>query len=201
MSFVPLEPSDGEEKDLSSSFLATLYPLEDIASFKDIYDAFKKKNPKADHYPYAYCLNGMSKSSDDGEPGGSAGRPMMSLLQDKGIDGLLIVARYFGGSKLGIPRLRRAFLAAGEDAIAHARLGEYRPIYVYSIEVDYPIYETLKNNAKRHSFSIESATFDINVRAEIHSGGRLDGLGEAIGVYDLDLGEPQIIPMLQEVQL
>lgn len=195
---VPLEASNGEEKDLSSSFLATLYPLKSAESFKDLYDAFKKKNPKADHYPYAYCLNGISKSSDDGEPGGSAGRPMMSLLDEQGIDGLLIVARYFGGSKLGIPRLRRAFLASCEDAIAHARFGEYKEVYSYHVELDYSVYEVLKNNAKRHRFSIENATFDLKVRAEILSSGRLDGLGEAIGLYDLDLGEPEIQLTLQE---
>ena len=198
---VPLAPSNGEEKDLSSSFLATLYPLSSVDQFKEIYDAFKKKNPKADHYPYAYVLGGLCKSSDDGEPGGSAGRPMMSLLQDKEIDGLLIVARYFGGSKLGIPRLRRAFLASCEDAIAHARLGEYKEVYSYEVEVDYPVYEILKSNAKRHSFSIESVHFDVKVRAEIRSSGRLDGLGEAIGLYDLDLGTPKIIQSLEEVPL
>ena len=196
---VPLSPSQGEEKDLASAFLATLYPLSSPEDFKVLYETFKKEHPRADHYPYAYVLNGLSKSSDDGEPGGSAGRPMMTLLQDSEIDGLLIVARYFGGSKLGIPRLRRAFLASSEQAINNARFGTYQPRFVYHVDVDYPTYEILKNNAKRHSFSIENVQFDIKVRADIHSSGRLDGLGEAIGLYDLGLGEPDIQTILEEV--
>ncbi|MBE6127508.1 MAG: YigZ family protein [Erysipelotrichaceae bacterium] len=197
---VPLSPSLGEEKDLASTFVTGLFPLPSVEDFKTLYDQFKKDHPKADHYPYAYCLNGLSKSSDDGEPGGSAGRPMMSLLEDKEIDGVLIVARYFGGSKLGIPRLRRAFLYSAENAIQNARLGAYSDVFVYPIEVSYSEYEILRSHAKRLSFSLEKVEFAINVRAEIHSGARLTGFGEAVGLFDLVLPEPEIRHVLQEVK-
>ena len=199
MKKVPLQPSFGEVKDLSSCFDAGLFPLSSIEEFKTLYDAFKKQFPKADHYPYAYRLNGLTKSSDDGEPGGSAGRPLVSLLEEHEVDGLLIVARYFGGSKLGIPRLRRAFVDSSTLALEQARLGQYVERFAYDIEVDYPTYETLRNFAKRKDFELSDVEFDINVRARILSSGRLDGLGEDLGIYTLNLGEPSIVQSLEEI--
>lgn len=197
---IPLTPSYGEEKDLASSFLAGLFPLKDASSFKELYETFKKEHPKADHYPYAYVLGGASKSSDDGEPGGSAGRPLISLLQEQGIEGAIIIARYFGGSKLGIPRLRRAFIASASSAITNGRFGAPVSVYQYAVEVDYPTYEILQSLRKRYGFSIENAVFDINVRAQICARDTLDGLGEALGLFDLKLGHPKRITIIEEIQ-
>lgn len=199
MKRVPLAPSQGEEKDLASSFVAELLPMEEAEQFKTLYEEFKKRHPKADHYPYCYRVRALGKSSDDGEPGGSAGRPMLSLLEEKDIDGLLIVARYFGGSKLGIPRLRRAFLAAANKAIEAGRFGTFVTRYEYDVELDYSTYEILKNNAKRHVFSIDDVIFDIKVRAKIHSGGTLERLGEKVGLPLLDLGTPNPVTILEEI--
>ncbi len=196
---IPLSPSLGEEKILASDFVAGLFPLSDIEEAKDIYERFKKEHPKADHYPYAYVLAGNAKSSDDGEPGGSAGVPLASLLKDRGVDGMLVVARYFGGTKLGIPRLRRAFVGAGENAIANARLGEEKERFAYEVEVDYSAYETLKKFANRLSFSIVDVEFDIKVRLKILSGDRLDGLGEKVGLFDLQLPQPHVETYIEEI--
>lgn len=198
MSRIPLNPSLGEFKDLSSDFVAELLPLDSLEGFKLLYEQFKKRHPKADHYPYAYRLGEAGKSSDDGEPGGSAGRPLLSLLADKDIEGAVIVARYFGGSKLGIPRLRRAFLSAAETAVEAARFGSYQTVYRYSVEVDYSTYEILKNNAKRFSFSLVDVNFDVNVRATVLARDKLDTLGEKVGLYDLDLGPAEETQVLKE---
>ncbi len=200
MKRIPLTPSQGEEKDLASSFEAELLPLEDVEQFKPLCDEFKKRHPKADHYPYSYRVRALSKSSDDGEPGGSAGRPMLSLLEENDIDGLLIVARYFGGSKLGIPRLRRAFLAAANAAIEAGRFGTYVTRYEYDVELDYSTYEILKSNANRLHFSIEDVVFDIKVRAKIHSSATLERLGEKVGLPTLDLGTPTEVTILEEIK-
>ena len=196
---VPLGVYVGEEKDLASSFFCELHPLEDPSSFKELYDAFKKAHPKADHYPYAYVVNGASKSSDDGEPGGSAGRPLIGLLQSYGLDGVLMVARYFGGSKLGIPRLRRAFLASAEDAIKKAKIGEYVPMYLYDVELTYSEYETLRGAAERIGYRLQNEVYDVKVRAEIVSRSILDGLGEKVGLFDLTLPSPRQVDILEEV--
>lgn len=198
---VPLAASLGEEKILASDFVAGLFPLAKPEDAKEIYEQFKKDHPKADHYPYAYCLNGTTKSSDDGEPGSSAGVPLASLLKEKDIDGMIVVARYFGGTKLGIPRLRRAFLSSATNAIENARLGEAKQRFVYALEVDYSVYETLKKFADRLSFSITETVFDIKVQLKVASGARLDGLGEKIGQYDLVLPSPSIETYIEEIRL
>ena len=186
-----LEATPGIFKDLGSSFESTLYPLADIADFKTLYDTFKKEHPRADHYPYAYRLGAYSKSSDDGEPSGTAGRAMLSLLEDKDIEGLVIVARFFGGTKLGVPRLRRAFVESASNAIAKARFGVEKSVFVYDATVDYSTFEILKSNAKRLDFSLFDIDFGINVHAHLSSGVRLDGLGEKLGIPSLDIGEPK----------
>ena len=196
---LPLSPSLGEEKVLASDFIAGLFPLPSLEQAKDIYERFRKEHPKADHYPYAYSLQGNVKSSDDGEPGGSAGVPLASLLKDEDIEGMIVVARYFGGTKLGIPRLRRAFLASAENAIENARLGEMKERFAYELEVDYSAYETLQKYANRLSFSMEDVVFDIKVRLKILSGDRLDGLGEKVGIFDLALPSPHIETYLEEI--
>ena len=196
---IPLFPSLGEEKVLASDFIAGLFPLSSLEQAKEIYERFRKEHPKADHYPYAYSLQGNVKSSDDGEPGGSAGVPLASLLKDRDIEGMVVVARYFGGTKLGIPRLRRAFLAASENAIEAAKLGESKERFVYDIEVDYSSYETLKKYANRLSFSIFDVDFDIKVSLRLRSGDRLDGLGEKVGLFDLQLPKPRIETYIEEI--
>ena len=198
---IPLAPGFGEEKILASSFEAGLFPLSSLTESKDLYERFRKEHPKADHYPYAYCFQGNVKSSDDGEPGGSAGVPLASILKDNDIEGMVVVARFFGGTKLGIPRLRRAFLSAAEKAIDHARLGETRQRYTYSLEVDYSAYETLKKYADRLSFSINDVDFGMKVRLKIYSSDRLDGLGEKVGLFDLALPEPELETVLEEIEL
>lgn len=198
---IPLTPGYGEEKILASSFEAGLFPLSSLTEVKDLYERFRKDHPKADHYPYAYCFQGNVKSSDDGEPGGSAGVPLASLLKDNDIEGMVVVARFFGGTKLGIPRLRRAFLAAAEQAKENTKLGETKERFAYSLEVDYSAYETLKKYADRLSFSLDDVDFGMKVRLKIHSSARLDGLGEKVGLFDLFLPEPDLETVIEELRL
>ncbi len=193
MAFIPLHEMNGECKILGSDFLASVYPLDDVASFKGIYEAFKKKNPRADHYPYAYRLGGLSKSSDDGEPGGTAGVPLLSLLEHRNVEGCVIVARYFGGTKLGVPRLRRAFVSATEDALAQKGLAEMVSRLCYELEVDYSAYETIQSNAKRYGYEIADVKFDIKVLFKMLSSDNIDGPWERMGFRLSELPTPTTI--------
>lgn len=170
---LPLEVSFGQCKCLGSEFDSELGPLGEETAFKGIYEAFRKKYPKADHYPYAYRLPNHSKSSDDGEPGSSAGRPLLSLLEEKDLYGYVIVARYFGGTKLGIPRLRRNIVEAAENAIAAARIGVEKQLYAYPMEVDYSLYQLLTNLAGKWNFTLTETVFDIKVRTTLLSSVKL----------------------------
>lgn len=170
---LPLEVSFGQCKCLGSEFDSELGPLGEETAFKGIYEAFRKKYPKADHYPYAYRLVSHSKSSDDGEPGSSAGRPLLSLLEEKDLYGYVIVARYFGGTKLGIPRLRRNIVEAAENAIAAARIGVEKQLYAYPMEVDYSLYQLLTNFAGKWNFTLTETVFDMKVKTTLLSSVKL----------------------------
>ena len=105
-----------EFKDRGSKFLAYSFPLKNAGDFKAHLQALKKDHPKAVHHCFAYRLGvdgNIFRTSDDGEPGGSAGKPILGQIDSKNItDILIIVVRYFGGTLLGIPGLINAYKTA-----------------------------------------------------------------------------------------
>lgn len=194
-----IKEGKGVYKELGSEFIAVVFPLSSIEDFKLREESFLKEYPKADHYPYAYRYKGSGRSSDDGEPGGSAGRPLLSLLEEKGIeDAGILVARYFGGSKLGIPRLRKAFLSASNEAINAAKLALKIEKFSYKFEVDYPIYDRLKGLADRGEFLVIVNDFGLKVSITIVSSDKIDALLEKKGLI-LSLPEPTITSILEEI--
>ena len=97
-----------------SKFYAILMPLTNVDEFKKMLADIKKEHSKAKHVVYAYRVGMASKSNDDQEPKGTAGRPLLELLHKKDLNNCVIfVARYFGGTKLGASRLLRTYLQAG----------------------------------------------------------------------------------------
>lgn len=108
---------------MGSKFIAILLPLNDDSLFKGILNEVKKEFNKARHYVYAYRVGQKSKSNDDSEPKGTAGRPLLELLHKKGMNNCaIIVVRYFGGTKLGAGRLLRTYVASGVNVINVAEL-------------------------------------------------------------------------------
>ena len=121
-------PAEGLFKDNGSRFIAKAFPVETEAEVKGIVDALKKEYHDARHHCYAYRLglNGDCwRANDDGEPSGSAGRPILGQIDSAGLsDILVVVVRYFGGIKLGIPGLIRAYKSSTADALARAGVVE-----------------------------------------------------------------------------
>ena len=108
---------------MKSKFIAYLLPLHSKEDFKPLLNNLRKEHKKARHIVYAYRVKMKSKSSDDGEPKGTAGHPLLELLYKKDInDVALLVVRYFGGTKLGASRLLRTYLQAGVDVINQSEL-------------------------------------------------------------------------------
>ena len=121
--FTISEKSNGYVELNKSKFYSYAFPVSDVEEFKKILEAIRKENPKAKHVVYAYRIGVNSKSTDDKEPKGTAGRPLLELLTKKNLVNVaLIVVRYFGGSELGASRLLRTYLASGVDAINHATI-------------------------------------------------------------------------------
>ncbi len=119
-------PAYGLFKDRGSRFISSVYPVETEEEIKGIITALRKEYHDARHCCYAYRLGHLGdrfRSSDDGEPSGTAGRQILGQIDSAGLsDVLLAVVRYFGGIKLGVPGLIRAYRTASSDAIANAEI-------------------------------------------------------------------------------
>ena len=120
--------SEGLFKDNGSRFIALAFPVETEAEVKVIIDSLKKEYHDARHHCFAYRL-GLTgdkwRANDDGEPSGSAGKPIFRELISRDLsDILVVVVRYFGGIKLGIPGLIRAYKTSTADALDQAQVIE-----------------------------------------------------------------------------
>ena len=120
--------SEGLFKDNGSRFIALAYPVETEDEVREIVAGLKKEYHDARHHCYAYRLGYKGdrfRANDDGEPSGSAGRPILGQIDSMGLsDVLVVVVRYFGGIKLGIPGLIRAYRTSTADALGQADIVE-----------------------------------------------------------------------------
>lgn len=122
------EPVEGLYKDKGSRFIAFAYPVYTEEQIKEIVSGLKEKYYDARHHCYAWMLGADKKNfraNDDGEPSSTAGRPILGQIQSNDLTNVLIVVvRYFGGIKLGVPGLIHAYREAAADALGHAEFIE-----------------------------------------------------------------------------
>ena len=106
---------------MKSKFIAILFPLDDVETFKKELTKIQKEHSKARHIVYAYKVDMKTKSCDDREPKGTAGRPLLELLLKKDLNKVaLVVVRYFGGTLLGAGRLLRTYVQSGVSVLKAA---------------------------------------------------------------------------------
>lgn len=136
-----LSASQGLYKEKGSKFIAFAYPVINEDQIKEHLVALKEEYFDARHHCYAYCLGadkGRFRMNDDGEPSSTAGKPIYGqLLSNDLTDILVVVIRYFGGTKLGVPGLINAYKSATADAIANAEIVEKTVNTIFTIEFDY----------------------------------------------------------------
>lgn len=134
-------PAKGIYKELGSKFLAFAFPVETEAEIKKIIADIKKEYFDARHHCYAYRLGADGsrwRANDDGEPSSTAGKPIHGqLLSNELSDVLIVVVRYFGGTKLGVPGLIRAYRSATQDAIANATIVDKIAAEIFKVNFDY----------------------------------------------------------------
>ena len=132
----------GDFRDRGSKFLAYSYPVLSAADVKEKLQALKKEHPKAVHHCYAYRLgtDGIQfRAVDDGEPSGSAGKPILGQIDSLGlINVLVIVVRYFGGTLLGVPGLIYAYKTATALSLENVPKTEKWIESLFEINFDYP---------------------------------------------------------------
>lgn len=128
----------------NSRFITLLYKLNDINEVNSIVDEVKELYPKATHYCYAYITDNARRSSDDGEPGGTAGAPMLNVLdKEEIINVLAVTVRYFGGIKLGAGGLVRAYSKSVRDAILASDLADVVKGYRMNVTISYDMQKNL----------------------------------------------------------
>lgn len=127
--------------DRGSKFIAYVYPIQTEADVKPLVAQLKATHPKANHHCWAMRLSpdrSIFKLNDDGEPSGTAGRPILNVLLSKNVTNtLIVVVRYFGGKLLGVPGLINAYKTAAEEALKVSGVTEKVSSDVYTIEFDY----------------------------------------------------------------
>ena len=123
--FTIKEETFGLVEVLKSKFTAFVFPVSNVDDFKTRLEQIRKANPKAKHIVYAYRIGMNSKSTDDREPKGTAGRPLLELLMKKNLNNTgIIVVRYYGGVQLGAGRLLRTYVTSAVNAINKATIIE-----------------------------------------------------------------------------
>jgi uncharacterized YigZ family protein len=130
-----------EYKDRGSRFIAYTCPVKDVAECKYRLNEIKKEHPKATHHCFAYRI-GLSgnifRVSDDGEPSGTAGRPILGQIDSKElVNVLVVVVRYFGGTLLGVPGLIHAYKSAASLALQMTPLVQKQVEEEYRVQFDY----------------------------------------------------------------
>ena len=147
-----------------SKFIAIAYPLKDINQLEDFLNEAKKEYPKARHYCYALVTSSLEKYSDDGEPQGTAGKPILGQIHASNLtDTLVVVVRYFGGTLLGSGRLLRTYLKSATEVLNEAKKVELIDMIKYRVIVEIDFYQTFINYLKRMGFIVINAAFNDKI--------------------------------------
>lgn len=158
------KPAEGIFRDRGSKFLAFAYPINSDNEIKAIVATLKAEHPKANHHCWAMRL-GIDRSvfrlNDDGEPSGTAGRPILNTLLSKDLTNILVVVvRYFGGTLLGVPGLINAYKLATEEALSQAVIISKTVNDIYTISFDYLQMNEVMRLVKEADLSIFNQQFD-----------------------------------------
>ena len=165
------KPAEGIFRDRGSKFLAYVFPANTENELKNILSQLKAEHPKANHHCYALRL-GIDRSvfriNDDGEPSGTAGRPILNTLLSRDLTNIVvIVVRYFGGTLLGVPGLINAYKSATEEALKQAVIIEKTVNDIYTIDFDYLQMNEVMKIIKDDNLTIVHQVFDNNCSIQI----------------------------------
>ncbi|MCB0518977.1 MAG: YigZ family protein [Lewinellaceae bacterium] len=167
-------PATGEYKDRGSRFIAYAFPLENELDWQAHLETVKKQHPKARHHCYAYRIGldeNNYRANDDGEPSGTAGRPILGQIDSFSLTNVfIVVVRYFGGTLLGTSGLINAYKSSAQAAIESAAIVEKIIGSTFRLAFDYGIMGELMNTVKKQGIEIldqdfgASPTIDISIR-------------------------------------
>ena len=158
------EPAEAIYKERSSKFLTYAYPVETEEEIKELLDALRKQYYDATHHCYAYRLGPQGeqfRANDDGEPSGTAGKPILGqLLSAKVTNCLVVVVRYFGGTKLGVSGLIQAYKESTAEVLAMSNIIEKTVDKIITVDFSYISMNGVMRVIKEMNPHIEEQVFD-----------------------------------------
>lgn len=156
-------PSEGIYKEKGSKFLGFGYPVQNEEEIKSRLEALQKKYFDASHHCYAWMIGPDKKhfrSFDDGEPNHSAGTPILGQIKSKNLTNILVVVvRYFGGTKLGVSGLTQAYKTAAEVTLANATVVEVDLTISFVLDFDYSESAEIMRMVKEFDLTIEQQAY------------------------------------------
>lgn len=165
------KPTEGIFRDRGSKFLAFAYPVNSESELKNVLIPLKAEHPKANHHCWAMRLGtdrSVFRINDDGEPSGTAGRPILNTLLSHDLTNIaIVVVRYFGGTLLGVPGLINAYKTATEEALKRAKIIEKTTNDIYTIEFNYLQMNDVMKIIKDDGLTILNQTFDNNCSLQV----------------------------------
>ena len=153
-----------------SRFIGIAVPAETGAEVEAFLDGVRRRFPDATHHCYAYRVQraAIVRLSDDGEPQGTAGRPILEVIERCGLENTCVaVVRYFGGTLLGAGGLARAYAAAASEAVAAAGVATYVPHALIRFELRYSEWGNAERNLVRLGARPVEVNFGVQVRVDV----------------------------------
>ena len=164
--FIPTRASETEFVEKRSRFIGHVLPVETEEEARAFIDAMKKRYYDARHNCWCYLLRegGVVRYSDDGEPQGTAGQPMLGVFEKEGVTNLVcVVTRYFGGILLGAGGLVRAYTKSAKDALDAAGVSVVRRWVKMLVPCSYKVYERVRNETERFGGVISDTEYGADI--------------------------------------
>lgn len=164
-------PGEGLYKEKGSKFFAEAFPVHSEAEVKAKVAEIKKKYFDAKHHCYAFIIGpdkSCYRSSDDGEPSGTAGKPILNQILSKDLTNVCVaVTRYFGGQLLGVPGLINAYKTSAREALDNCGVIEKTVDEVYSVSFGYPLLNEVMRILKEENLEQRNTKFELDCYLEI----------------------------------
>ena len=167
--YLPTGYGTAEHVEKKSRFIGQVWPVRTEAEAREKIEAVKKQYHDARHNCWCYALrDGTLRYSDDGEPQGTAGQPMLEVLTKQGVtDAVIVVTRYFGGILLGTGGLARAYTKGAKDALASAGISVERLWDRLLVACSYSLYDRIRQETERCGGVIEDTEYGADVTLKV----------------------------------
>ena len=194
---VPRGEGISEYVEKKSRFLGHVFPVTSEAEAKAYLEAVRKEHYDARHNCWCYILkSGQKRYSDDAEPQGTAGQPMLSVFEREGVvDVLCVVTRYFGGILLGAGGLCRAYTKSAKDALDAAGIAKMQPWLRQQFDIPYPLFERVKLLLSQLEGILEDAQYGAGVTVTCRIPEEKD---EQLRTALRELSSGSVVPVLLE---